>query len=71
MKGVLRRWLPCLVAAFRIAAAAAEPADGAPVLTVRVDRADALFRQTFTAFMLSTVQDGSSDASADSTAESK
>ena len=36
-----------------------------------LDRADALFRQTFTAFMLSTVQDGSSDASADSTAESK
>lgn len=44
MKGVLRRWLPCLVAALRIAAAAAEPADGAPVLTVRVERADALYR---------------------------
>ena len=36
-----------------------------------LDRADELFQQTFTEFMLSTVQDGSSDASADSTAESK
>ena len=33
-----------------------------------LDQADRLFQQTFTDFMLSTVQDGSSDASADSTA---
>ena len=34
-----------------------------------LDRADLLFQQTFTDFMLSTVQDGSSDASADSSVE--
>ena len=33
-----------------------------------LDQADRLFQQTFTDFMLSTVQDGSSDASAESTA---
>lgn len=33
-----------------------------------LDAADSLFQQTMTAFMLSTVQDGSSDASADATA---
>ena len=40
---------------------------GAPAQAA-LDAADTLFNQTFTAFMLSTVQDGSSDATADSTA---
>ena len=47
--------------------------DAANMLCGRVaqnalDQADRLFQQTFTDFMLSTVQDGSSDASAESTA---